>query len=187
MTPADIDALWLKAMVDAANTAKIDLKQHDITTNRGLFKLSDQDFIVPSPHRNIPIKLGDIAAMLLLKQNFINSMELIYRKMIRIKELSKTDDLVLHGFRETYRHIAKPGSAFGSLPVPALAGQSVGEGFSELLTIGFYHVYDERYLQDRFGGITSLQVEWQDKATASALDTYINAIKAAHRPRQHLR
>ena len=86
---------------------------------------------MPSPHRNIPIKLGDIAAMLLLKQNCINAMELIYQGTIRIRELSKTDDLVLHGFRETFREIAKnPGSAFGSIPVPALSGQGFIEGIS---------------------------------------------------------
>lgn len=184
-TPAQVGAAWRQAVVQAANLI-------GVTPPRPWAQLSGDEFsavlrskwgtvdstpFVRVGGRQIELKLGDLAAMLLIRQKFNEAMERDLPNLTALyhKAIGSRKNLPL--LRETLRPDAmREGSPLGEIAVADPGGP--------LLTVPFRLVYDQEWLELAFRNrITSdaARTKWVDEVTVDAVTRYYEAAVASYR------
>ena len=175
ISPNNIGQHWKSAVRQAAVIAK-KLEIFDRDPKAVLNETAGQ-----VPFRHIPLSnkvdvtVGDLAAMILLRQTFIASMEGIVAELQKIDRDIGDDPFLLRMFYLSMRpHIADPNSPFRQIMI----NPPVDTTWSGLLDISFAKAYDEAFLRRSYPGVTDRR-GWILKATRQALDRYLEAAEFA--------
>jgi len=168
-TPAEAGGGWVETMREVV--ADYDLK---VPTGETRESSLDQVSMLITPtlfKREIPIRLGHVASMLLLQRRFLRDMRELDASMQRLREQARDDPRYARAWAERMRGEAtRPGSALGSLQVttPGKIG-----------TTGFRDAFNEVYLRRVFKGSNTERAVWRELAASQALDAYCDAVSKA--------
>lgn len=182
-TPDKVSAFWYGAVVDAAKIANIEMRKPPskmsdgelyIEILRKPWKTVDSTPFVEFGGREVKLTVGHLAAMLLIRNQFIASMEEALPRLQSLRDkLNANPNLKRTVWAMLEADALRANSPIGDLEVldwdPARRTTIQGK------TIPFRNAYDEAWLEKTFRGLSSHQIEWQDDTAMFVFNGYVTA------------
>ncbi|MCH8164153.1 MAG: hypothetical protein IH889_00945 [Planctomycetes bacterium] len=186
-TPDKVNSFYRGAVEQAARIAKIELSRPLERMSDGELYLNvlnqkwetvDSTPLVQVGGREVELTVEHLAGMLLLRTQFIASMEEALPRLQKMRDDLKADPSWGRAIWVLLKDDAlRPGSPLGDLQVldwdpfrrTMLTGQAVP----------FRNAYDEAWLTKTFRGFWGDQAEWQSKVAAFVFNGYVDAAEQA--------
>lgn len=172
-SPADVNSLWREYLYKAAQSNPVE--EQDGLSKISVIKSLPEDeitkisnyYLVGGKVLTVKVHLGNIAAAMLLRDTFIKVMKVYQSDVAKIQ----LDDSNIRGFRNLIR-------AYMKEPNFPLARVEVADPIKSLyqVKVQLRDVFDEGYLQQKFGDLQVRKESYQLAAVKEGLDEYKKAV-----------
>ncbi len=175
-SPGRIGDSWREAVYRAAVVAKCaPTGGLNALTRETAAELAQSGFFPFTSEFEVEIQVGDLAAMILMRDSFIRDMRPLRTRLDSIRTSCASDPAAGEALRSfLYQAARGPESPIGGIKISSYAGTELA-----IPGVPFAFVYDRDYLNSRFRGVRHLEEEWKRVSVQRALDRYIEAVDSA--------
>lgn len=172
-SPARVDSLWAEAIFKAVKASGKEPEGNiNAQSREKLAELLQSGFFPGASEFKTRVDVGDVAAMILMRDVFISDLTRVRQKLDSIRTASKDDKAAADALMVFLGEAAKgPESAVGRIDVPPHPDWPLYPG-----AVPFNFIYDDEFMGREFGERTALRHRWRRFALRYALDRYIEIV-----------